>query len=167
MNIIPFGSPFLNDKIYKVFINDYKTLTNKYVFNNWINKDTNEIITGNYKVNSDLNLKAEYKKYATIKFIGANGSLERDILAGENAVLEHKDIRTLPNHTFIGWDKTLENIEVNTVFNAKYMANITWSNKRAETRESKPTNETGQGGTRNKTFEFGVFYLLPKQTGTH
>jgi hypothetical protein len=38
---------------------------------------------------------------------------------------------------------------------------------KAETRESKPTNETGQGGTRNKTFEFGVFYLLPKQTGTH
>lgn len=104
--------------------NDYKTLTNKYVFNNWINKDTNEIITGNYKVNSDLNLKAEYKKYVTIKFIGANGSLERDILAGENAVLENNDILTLPNHTFIGWDKTLENIEVNTVFNAKYMANI-------------------------------------------
>lgn len=104
--------------------NNYNTNTNKYVFNNWINTKNNEIITGNEMVKSDLILKAQYKKYATVKFVGANGSWSKDILSGENASLEDNTILALPNHTFNGWDKSLENIEVNTVFNAKYIANI-------------------------------------------
>lgn len=117
-----FDGTILNTEFVKP--ESYNTNTNKYVFNNWINTENNEIITDNETVTSDLNLKAEYKKYATIKFVGGAGSWSNEILAGTNASLEESSILTLPDHTFNGWDKSLENIEVNTVFNAKYIANI-------------------------------------------
>lgn len=50
---------------------------------------------------------------------------------------------------------------------AKRLAVVMSMRKEKQTRESKLTNETDQGATRNKTFEFGVSFLLSQHIGLH